>query len=490
MELNQHISRLSIPASVELLWGNAIRGDAPTSAVIDYSAGKKIMWLVIMLINSSAVSSDTQISGGLYARSGGMLVFKDGTNEASVAVGPWIAGDRLAIELITYRDGAMRLRKVGESTIYSAIPDGNDITTSKWTTIGAGTARESASRLRMAAVSNSRLTSAVSAYVDLVSGQTFRLSARIRNLSTGNNRMVFGITASTAPYEEVQIGPYTKTDGLIVAELTATRTCKVFVYFGNASSASGTCDIYDITGRVKSDNSNALVSFGDSQCQMAVEPGPFNDHLGSYTAQYAALLNIPYRNRGVSGETLTQINARLATQLGSPGTVFLQGGINDLFQASTDPTAAMQTTMTAMIAAAATANAKPVCFEIPKAYELGAKDAWRVSYNTWLHTYCNSRGVRVVPLSTLLCDSNGNQIPAYYTGGDFTHFNRLGHKVVSDWLSSNIDYVGDYIADTDTSQFAMSAPQLTITSSIAVVSRIIVDRDVVSGQSDALVDGL
>ena len=382
------------------------------------------------------------IAGGLSTTATG-FEFSDGTNTATLTTTLPVVGEDVVVA-IDLGDDTMRIRQI-PSVDKNEIADSNDITTSNWTTVGTGTTRLSAHVLSMAAVNPSRVTSNTTAYVALTTGQTFRLSARVKNLATANNRIVFGVVASSSPYEETQIGPYTKeVDTLVVAELTALRNCSVFVYFGNSASSPGTVELYDIRGEIKSGRSNGLVSFGDSICNASIETGSFADNLASYTARYALALGIPYQNRGVSGESLTQIKARIASQIGTPGTVFLEGGVNDIFLASSDPNITMQAKMTSMIAAVITAGGVPVCFEIPLCGTFGSKSAWADTYNTWLNTYCAAQTppIQVVPLYSILTDSEGDQISEYYTA-DFTHPNNLGHTAIAEWMVNNLYYVGD-----------------------------------------------
>ena len=74
---------------------------------VDWEAGATCIAVLEMNVDSTDVTEDTQISGGLYATATG-LEFTDGTNTATYAC-TWSAGDTLSAVLSVTSEGKMKL---------------------------------------------------------------------------------------------------------------------------------------------------------------------------------------------------------------------------------------------------------------------------------------------------------------------------------------------------------------------------------------------
>lgn len=99
----------SIPAEV-LYFSGVIRDDA-----VNWSNGATCIAVLEMNVDSSAVTVDTQISGGLYATATG-LEFQDGTNTATYDC-TWSAGETLSVVLSVTLGGKMKLGLLVEQAI-------------------------------------------------------------------------------------------------------------------------------------------------------------------------------------------------------------------------------------------------------------------------------------------------------------------------------------------------------------------------------------
>lgn len=431
-------------------------GDGPSFAdVVTWTDGGTLVVRWTADTASADIVGDVQVFGPVYVNSSGLLA-KDGTNTAACATS-WAAGD-VVTAVVQVTDGVMRIDRPGLAT--NAIKNPNDITSSTWTTTGSAV-RTSANLLTMAAASNSRLMAHSSNYIQLTTGQTLRFSVRMSNLTTANNRIQIAISELVTPYAETGIAQYAFADGLLCVEHVATKNCNALVYIGNLSSSPGTVELREIRCSVKTGNINSLVSFGDSICNGAVEVGSLVDNISSYTSQYATAKSAGYRNRGVSGERLDQIAARFAAQVGTPATLFLEGGVNDIFKASTDPNTTMRNSMTSMINAGKALGAKIVCFDIHKIPTFGAKESWRVSYNEWLAGFCETEGIQLVPMSQILANGDGSLKAEYFTA-DTTHPNKLGHAAITEWLIENVAYIGDTVDSGNWTPFDSSMPALSL----------------------------
>lgn len=80
------------------------------SGVVDWGAGATCVAVLDAKVDSTAVTEDTQISGGLWATATG-LRFTDGTNVCLLPCS-WAAGDRLIVLLTVYADVTMALRRM------------------------------------------------------------------------------------------------------------------------------------------------------------------------------------------------------------------------------------------------------------------------------------------------------------------------------------------------------------------------------------------
>lgn len=94
----------SLPSTLLHLSGT-IRDEA-----VDWAAGATCVAIVMMAVGSSAVTTDTQISGGLWATATG-LKFTDGANVSPLPC-TWAAGDKLVIALEIVASGTMIIKRL------------------------------------------------------------------------------------------------------------------------------------------------------------------------------------------------------------------------------------------------------------------------------------------------------------------------------------------------------------------------------------------
>jgi hypothetical protein len=93
-----------------LHFSGTIRNDA-----VNWSAGATLVTVWTPSVASISISTDTQISGGLYATATG-LKFTDGTNTVEYAC-TWSIGDVLTIVLNTTVAGKMKLGMLIEQVV-------------------------------------------------------------------------------------------------------------------------------------------------------------------------------------------------------------------------------------------------------------------------------------------------------------------------------------------------------------------------------------
>lgn len=135
---------------------------------------------------------------------------------------------------------------------------------------------------------------------------------------------------------------------------------------------------------------------------------------------------------GTGGRTLAQILAAFTTDVGlfDPSFVVIQGGINTINLASSDPTASMQSDIVSIVAACASANILPVLTKLPpdKAYSLwtSQRQGWMDTHNAWITGYATTNNIRLLDLPTLLSD-DGQTLKASFDSGDGLHPNATGY---------------------------------------------------------------
>ena len=278
----------------------------------------------------------------------------------------------------------------------------------------------------------------------LTSGQVVRYTLKVYGTQDQMYRLYVDETAP--PYNEA-ISSFSILSGdmdIITIEKTMSVNNTPYVKIGNGYlGLSGSLHLSNITSSIVSSDNKPLVSFGDSIGASSVQA---DDNRGSrsYTSVYGNYRNAIKINNSVSGYVLSQIRTAMNTKmLSGCGLLFLEGGVNDIGQAVSDPNAAMQSTMISMITKGLTYTNNIVVFTVGFGQGFSADmDAWATTYNTWLKSYSATHNLIVVDLRSLLSDVNGNQDPQYFTH-DNTHPNDLGHQKIANWLISNVPYNGD-----------------------------------------------
>lgn len=95
---------------------------------VDWGAGATCIAVLKMNVDSTDVTEDIQVSGGLYATATG-LSFTDGTNTAIYRC-TWSAGDTLSVILNTTAEGKMKLGVIFAIDYFSYLLNGLSADTS------------------------------------------------------------------------------------------------------------------------------------------------------------------------------------------------------------------------------------------------------------------------------------------------------------------------------------------------------------------------
>ena len=318
---------------------------------------------------------------------------------------------------------------------------------------------------------NSRVTTDSSGHLPAKAGETWRVSVRFSSLSTANKTLSVGLAETVTPFGETTVSDTSSGVGFICVERTVVNDCGLMVFVGNKSSAPGDVTIDSIVAERLIEPLGGLFSIGDSICYSAIDTGSVVNESQSYTNLFCLNNSIPFVNAGVGGETLSQCAARFSSQVGTPNTVFIEGGINDVNAASSDPNTSMRSAISSMVAAAKLIpSVKNICvFSItPHSTSVSEKKEWINTYNTWLESFASSQGIVFVHLSSILA-INGVKISEYYPAGDSTHPNSAGHAAIVAYLQSVVLYSGDIINPTVTSSMRISKPQPAVNGSVDVI---------------------
>lgn len=222
------------------------------------------------------------------------------------------------------------------------------------------------------------------------------------------------------------------------------------VYILSGSTVSGTYNFRNhMLTKVPVKNG---VAIGDSFTSGAI-----------YPVQAALTSTTPITNKGTSGNKLAQMQARFAADVVAlaPQYVVIQGGINDIANAVSDPVSGMQTQITTMVGQAVAAGIKPIiCNTSPWGTYTSwtaQKQAYQDTYNAWLATYCATNSIAMVDIYAALKDpANPLNLLTGYDSGDHLHPNTAGYKVMGVAVANSIG-LPDYSIVQTTSAPASSA---------------------------------
>lgn len=149
---------------------------------------------------------------------------------------------------------------------------------------------------------------------------------------------------------------------------------------------------------------------------------------------------------GTGGRTLAQIVAAFTTDVGfyAPSFCVLQGGINTINSASSNPLASMQSSVADFVAACQAIGAAPVLVNLPpdKTYVSWSlvRQGWMNAYNLWLPGYAASIDARMIDILTVL-SADGETLRASMDSGDGLHPNAAGYAAIGDAYVEALDNV-------------------------------------------------
>jgi lysophospholipase L1-like esterase len=176
-----------------------------------------------------------------------------------------------------------------------------------------------------------------------------------------------------------------------------------------------------------------------------------------YTVQASLTSATPITNKGTSGNKLAQMQARFAADVVAlaPQYVVIQGGINDIANAVSDPVSGMQTQIETMVGQARDSGITPIiCNTSPWGTYTSwtaQKQAYQDTYNAWLSTYCATNSITMVDIYTALQDpDNPLNLLAAYDSGDHLHPSTAGYKVMGLRVADSIGLPDFIIAPTTT----------------------------------------
>lgn len=273
--------------------------------------------------------------------------------------------------------------------------------------------------------------------VQVVAGHHYDLTVDV-SASSGDVAQPATLTANVSATETTVPTPsqatYFSLTGSFTQSYVATATGSVAMRVGLGAAATinaaasvtiTAVNLEDVTygrrGRVNG------VSVGDS----IAETGYFNEHI----MQRDVMLNIT--KKGISGSTLQSIQTRFQSDAlnGDAQFVIIEGGINNIQLAGSDPNAAMQSAMTSMITATQAIGKTPIVlnvspFKTAVNWSAG-RQVYLDTYNTWLAGYVAANSILNVDVYTLLEDPGAaDTLLAAYGSGDGLHWGVLGHRVV------------------------------------------------------------
>ena len=360
--------------------------------------------------------------------------------------------------------GAGEIRFVGTKRVQNLVPASSDLTHVSWTKAGGTTA--TASALTFTANSTDRVYCQVLTGSTGYAGRAFAVRVRA-SVTSGTKDFRLRITQAGVIDSESEV-------------LTATTTPREFIYV--ATFAAGGSGVYlsivnDPAGIA------GVLNVSDIQCeevtgQSIQKPGQFvatgaaAPYYGAnidgvknfdyyprntciaigdswtagalYTARITAThLSAVVTASGVGGQKLTAIDARFAADVvaHAPDCCIIQGGINDLAGAASDPNASMQAAVVSMVAKARAANIVPVLFT-PGPWKsnikwTAARQGYHDTFRAWIIAYGAAEGLAVADVYAALVDPDVPQtlLPAY-DGGDGLHPSAAGYRATGDTIAA------------------------------------------------------
>lgn len=377
---------------------------------------------------------------------------------------------RATVASVTDHEGLVRpvssgeIRFVGTKRVQNLVPASADLTAASWTKVGGTTA--TATSLTFTASATDR------AYCSVFSGST----------GYANRTFVIRVKASVASGTKDFRLRITQSGVMDFdsAALTATTTPREFIY--KATLAAGG------TGLIISIENDAVgvagtlnvtdVQFEEITGQAIQKPGPYVatgvaapynganvDGVNNFThyprnkctaigdswtnaALYTARITDTHLSAvvtatGVGGEKLTDLDARFSADVvaGAPDCCIIQGGINDLAGAASDPNASMQAAVISMVGKARAANIVPVLFT-PGPWKSNvnwtvARQGYHDTFRAWIIAYGAAQGLAVADVYAALVDPGVPQtLLAAYDGGDGLHPSAEGYRVTGDTFAA------------------------------------------------------
>ena len=154
-------------------------------------------------------------------------------------------------------------------------------------------------------------------------------------------------------------------------------------------------------------------------------------------------------NFGIGSQTTTQILSGVTTALASsPDFILIQGGVNDIASAVSDPNATIQSNIATICDAAVLAGATPILVNISPWKGSGGwtadRQTWTDTYNAWLAGYATANGYQMADVYAVLEDpaNPDTLLPAF--DSDHIHPNTEGYKIMGLAVSIAVQNAGPW----------------------------------------------
>jgi len=250
--------------------------------------------------------------------------------------------------------------------------------------------------------------------------------------------------------------------------VAVTNGATIYAWLPNAVETSGASYVVPMETVSESDVSSGAANIRFFPTKYV---GKINVWIGdSFVSGFATNTNLfTVTNKGVGGNTLTQIQARFATDVIAlaPDGVLIEGGLNDISTASSDNNATMRANIVLMADAAIAAGITPIFTTIPPwgnaPTYTSTRQAYGDSYNAWLASYCASNGYTLFDMNALLADPSNpvNILPAYLSV-DNVHPSALGYQVIVKAITTLLDPLFAPVSTTLTTMIgALTEPSRT-----------------------------